>query len=526
MVRPTGSQTRTFNYTDSPGNTGNVQAYLQDATNENGKVSYTYTWFGKVSTKTDNNHNVTINDNKGDVTWYEYDDYQRLIKIHYYTHSGYCDVNEVNCVPPLVEDLAAQVVMTYDSNTEQNVGGNYSQGLLGRLATRKWTGNNVTFTDMFGYSAAGQVTAKKLRVSRSFASSGQTASADLDASWVYNQEGKLTTMTYPGGSPSYSYGYNAMGQLNTMTDPTYPYGGQTIIDSATYGPAGELLTMAGETREYNSRLQLTKLNGVVYSYPAANNGKIQSQTNPTSGEQITYQYDELNRLIKAETADNPAVPQWGQGFSYDGFGNLIEKRVTKGSAPQMSLGALRAYYFDSKGNQTSTADQTILTYDYENRMVRSTNNGALTGNYYGYDPGNRRVYTADWMGNPEVVSNEAVYFYGADGRMMGAYRLTANAGSTLTLSVVGGRAYFGGKELNGEDRLGSVGTYYPYGETRGTPSSGRFATYSRDASGLDYAVNRYYSSTLGRFMTPDPYRANIGGPADPGSWNRYAYVQG
>src|SRR6266496_4642662 len=123
MVRPTGSQTRTFNYTDSPANTGNIQAYLQDATNENGKVRYTYTWFGKVLTRTDNNHNTNVNDNKGDVTWYEYDDYQRLIKIHYYTHSGNCEVNAVNCVPPLVEDLAAQVVMTYDSNTEQNVGG-------------------------------------------------------------------------------------------------------------------------------------------------------------------------------------------------------------------------------------------------------------------------------------------------------------------------------------------------------------------------------------------------------------------
>lgn len=32
----------------------------------------------------------------------------------------------------------------------------------------------------------------------------------------------------------------------------------------------------------------------------------------------------------------------------------------------------------------------------------------------------------------------------------------------------------------------------------------------------------------GRFMTPDPYRASGGGPgniADPGSWNRYAYVK-
>ncbi len=42
---------------------------------------------------------------------------------------------------------------------------------------------------------------------------------------------------------------------------------------------------------------------------------------------------------------------------------------------------------------------------------------------------------------------------------------------------------------------------------------------------LDYAVNRWYSSVLGRFTSPDPYKAS-GGPQDPGSWNRYRFVDG
>jgi len=36
-------------------------------------------------------------------------------------------------------------------------------------------------------------------------------------------------------------------------------------------------------------------------------------------------------------------------------------------------------------------------------------------------------------------------------------------------------------------------------------------------------MNRYYSSAIGRFLSPDPYRAS-GGPASPQSWNRYTYV--
>jgi RHS repeat-associated protein len=59
-----------------------------------------------------------------------------------------------------------------------------------------------------------------------------------------------------------------------------------------------------------------------------------------------------------------------------------------------------------------------------------------------------------------------------------------------------------------------------------TLSSPKFATYFRDATtALDYAQNRYYASTLGRFTTPDPSR-NSGGPVNPQSWNRYTYVEG
>jgi RHS repeat-associated protein len=54
----------------------------------------------------------------------------------------------------------------------------------------------------------------------------------------------------------------------------------------------------------------------------------------------------------------------------------------------------------------------------------------------------------------------------------------------------------------------------------------RSSGYFRDAeTGLDYAKARYHQPGMGRFLTPDPYMAS-GGPADPGSWNRYAYVAG
>ncbi len=135
--------------------------------------------------------------------------------------------------------------------------------------------------------------------------------------------------------------------------------------------------------------------------------------------------------------------------------------------------------------------------------------------------------------------------YSADGRQIGTFTWSAPWNNTQTqvtiaFTVATRRSYFGGKlvaQWNGaymqsavQDRLGSVGKYYPYGEERNSPplinDQVKFATYTRDSgTGLDYADQRYYASTFGRFMTPDPYRAS-GGPANPQSWNRYSYVLG
>jgi len=107
--------------------------------------------------------------------------------------------------------------------------------------------------------------------------------------------------------------------------------------------------------------------------------------------------------------------------------------------------------------------------------------------------------------------------------------------------------YFGGMLVFGEgdrrittDRLGStVRTegyfqpeyryrYYPYGEQQGGSSNEdqvKFGTYWRDSvSGLDYAQNRYFAASQGRFTSADPSRGRIAGK--PQSWNKYSYVTG
>jgi RHS repeat-associated protein len=97
-----------------------------------------------------------------------------------------------------------------------------------------------------------------------------------------------------------------------------------------------------------------------------------------------------------------------------------------------------------------------------------------------------------------------------------------------------GRLIKAGADWVVTDRLGSVAKrgserlrYFPWGEEQSTTTQNRdkFGTYYRDSTGLDYAMNRYYSSQHGRFLTADPALAT-NAPVLPQNWNRYAYVGG
>jgi RHS repeat-associated protein len=142
---------------------------------------------------------------------------------------------------------------------------------------------------------------------------------------------------------------------------------------------------------------------------------------------------------------------------------------------------------------------------------------------YVYDPSNERV----WKQEP---SRTLVFFYGVEGNLLATYGDESNTDYNV---------YFGAKLVWAEaspgiaagpvalDRLGSSVRHFPYGREPVDTGLDRvkFATYYRDQTTIfDYARNRYYARTTGRFTTPDPYRPS-GGPADPQSWNRYAYVQ-
>ena len=245
-----------------------------------------------------------------------------------------------------------------------------------------------------------------------------------------------------------------------------------------------------------------------------------------------------------------------------GFGNLTQQTVTKGTAPSMSMAVDQTTNrlvgtgttYDLNGNMSlNNPAMRSIGYDVENRVA-----GVTAFDYswesYKYSARNERLVVKRGGSMPASWEDpDEVHFHGVDGLLLGVYRIergSYQSGYSWVYPVrVEGkeRIYFHGRLIAVStdeytayrvitDRLGSVvrhGTtsyrYYPYGQEVGGATANdkpKFGTYTRDAvSGLDYAMNRSYYSSWGRFTSPDPYQAS-GGTADPGSWNRYGYVGG
>ncbi len=186
MTRGSSTQTRTFVYSGP---------YLQSATNpENGTITYTYNANNKIATKTDA---------KGQVVKYTYDSYARLTEVQRYPQ-GLSNA----------EDTCQQEQYFYDTNPfDSSYSGQYSAGRPtaiqsygGSSTYSNGSGNcDTTFIEMYNYSQPGGKIGKRLRLTRTI-EIGHAAPAatnlDFNSTYVYDTEGRMTTVQYPGSGPS------------------------------------------------------------------------------------------------------------------------------------------------------------------------------------------------------------------------------------------------------------------------------------------------------------------------------------
>ena len=548
MPRGGTTQTRSFTYNS----TGQM---TQSILPENGTTNYSFYTDGRISWKTDA---------KNQKVAYVYDTYKRLTEVRRYTVAS----------DPNSEDLKQRVTHYYDTNPFDAT---FTQNGAGRrVATVYWIRRallsppnplNGQIIEMYSYTTGGLINKKRVTAFLQNPVGGPDVVNFTEVQYTYDTEGRRTQMVYPKGryrntgaqgapweqdaSRTLNYTYDSMGRANTMAEPSP---GSTWISGVTYNAAGQPTNVGSTTYTYNVLGQLTQktvgsLFSERYDYShTANNGRITGKKNLLSGEEVLYAYDSLQRLASATTVG----PEYGQSFTYDGWGNLIGATLTKGTGPSnlnITVNGLtnrvNGQTYDANGNAGAAT-----SYDIDNRLI-------VGGSYlYGYDGGNKRVTKSapinyDEDGN--VYGEELLMFYGAGGERLAEFTMSIvkfgvptqhylRFTEKKTLVWFGSKLLRDGKYNVVQDRLGSVryrydittGTsstadYYPYGQEKPSATTHdreKFATYIRDAeTGLDYADQRYYSPGNGKFLTPDPYQASAG-PGSPGSWNRYAYVEG
>ncbi|QOY87512.1 RHS repeat-associated core domain-containing protein [Paludibaculum fermentans] len=469
---------------------------------------------------------ATKTDATGVVTMYGRDGYGRLVGV-YVKPVGWTNY-----------DYTQSPTYFYDNGV--NAQGRLSTVTLGPVV------------ETYEYSVGGLITKKKVEF--------QNNDTPLEANYTYDTEGRLASMKYPdvynlNGTVAemgrtLTYFYDPMG-VSALRDSTYPIApgsragalrnaAAQITQMVVYKPDG---TSDTESFTYNGLGQLTQASGrgsnIEYRYSAtANDWRITSRKDNVSGEEVSYQYDQLGRLIAASTTG----PEWGLEWVYDGFGNRLQQNRTKGTGPSAVFNVDPAtnrmtgtgMTYDANGNMTGFGTGSgTATYDLFNRMATVTTGNGTEG--YIYSAANQRIQITRPTGTVET------FFYGLRGELLGVYQRGTKANGHKYFSSASIRVWFAGRLIGSgansmvTDRLGSVvksGTeslsYYPYGEQQpGNANADRekFATYTRDAaSGLDYGWNRDYASSWGRFTTADPYRASLRA-GNPGSWNRYAYVE-
>lgn len=435
----------------------------------------------------------------------------------------------------------------------------------GRLTMAGSASSSTYYT----YNTAGQVTA----------SSQSTAGQPYSFRYAYNAAFALAAETYPRGRKVTADFDDAgrtrrlSGQIGRTVKP-YAGGAGNEIRYAAHGSVREMLLGNGvlETREYNSRLQATRIQAggsltLINCYQpgddpgcaalatvASNGGDLQGQKilRGTQEWAQKFTYDAVGRLAAASESGG-----WRQNFAYDPYGNrwisgaagLPVQGVAPAGAEAFDASTNRirgTENYDARGNLKSYGGYT-LTYDGEDRLVAA--GGSLPSAAYEYDGEGRRVRVHVCPGSlqcaPGPDTETAVYVYDAFGKLAAEYGTGPGSTGTryFTLDQVGSTRL----ETDRQGQPVRCSDYAPFGEEIAAGVAGRsscfaggdnkikFAGKQRDAeTGLDFSLARYYSGAQGRFTSDDPLNipalqrlepkkfAEV--IANPQNWNGYAYA--
>lgn len=361
--------------------------------------------------------------------------------------------------------------------------------------------------------------------------------------------------------------YTPTGQLATgLVGPSGSYDGSTI--SNTYNNRLQPVSMTASTYTGTPILNLTYNFNLGNGTSGTDNGNVIQIVNGKNNNRTqNFVYDPLNRIWQAYTTGS----NWGETYSpttyapgtafsssnagIDAWGNLTNRSGVTGktgsenalncapaSVKNQLTTCLGSNAYDLAGNLENNGGVTY-TYDAENRLI------ATGSTSYIYDgDGNRieKCTTGTGPGTCSTTATGTIYWLHAGGGTLAESNLGGNW--TAAYGLVRGQIvsrvdlpstvvhYYYHDHLNSTsivtDAVGNIqneSDYYPYGGemviTGSDSNRYKFTGKERDnESGLDNFGKRYFGSSLGRFVTPDP-DDDSGIEKDPQSWNRYAYAR-
>ncbi|WP_424681021.1 RHS repeat domain-containing protein [Frateuria sp. YIM B11624] len=298
-----------------------------------------------------------------------------------------------------------------------NVTTTYSYDAINRLASVAADGHVQTFTYDSCTNGLG-------RLCSASDATGSTAYTYTPEGWVSGRGFSISGTTY-----SLGYGYDALGQLNTITYPdgyqaNYSYG-QGAVSVITFTMGSTQLTAASNVtwRPMDTALAgWTSSNGLTNSLSYDTDGRLTGITVP-GVESLGYSYDAANRLTGI---DNVLDGTMSQDFGYDDQSRL----VSVNSANQVA-----SYGYDANGNRVTTvtgAGTSNTGYSASsNRLVSTT---GVNPQSYGYDD----------LGNLTTLNGATAYQYDAFNRM----------------SAAGGSTYYVNPEGQRLAKAGGAGTTY------------------------------------------------------------------
>ncbi|WP_020059920.1 DNRLRE domain-containing protein [Bacillus sp. 123MFChir2] len=375
--------------------------------------------------------------------------------------------------------------------------------------------------------------------------------------WSYQPKShklKDTTINHGSYNNTTNYEYNALNQNTKVTDSGKTFyfdydefgnvvryqAGNDAAAQFTYDHTKKLTNLQIGTKDSQRILEES------YTYDATSNRTAIERKNGDKTEKTTYAYDSINQLTK-ETLPNGTSKE----YSYDGFGNRTNVKVTEAGKSAVSTAAVfnegnqltkfgsESLTYDANGNRTSDekykytwneADQlTAITkqgestpfatykYDDDRRRIEKTVDGKTTRYHYDGDSINP-LYETDGSGN--VLRQ---YVYSVDG-------------IRLAMKSQGQTVYYHynprGDVIAMTDENGQVVASYEYdawgnvlkSDAKGIAAENPFgyAGYMYDKEiGMYYLIARYYNPTHGVFLSVDP---DPGDEDDPLTQNGYTYA--